>query len=216
VPLQAGQTSYKDQVNSFNTHCGNGSSKPVDFVALLLEPQTAETWLQDGPFMGVAANGSGQGAGGPQPLFDDNFGNACGQICANMEVWTSFFPPIFPYAQKSEVVTFKHDLCAVDSHCDVDADSAFTEGGYVGMDVLVKALQQTGGTLTRQRLRATLDSLTFSDGLSGDLHFKSGNHLANLSMVGFHDTYGQQFTGFQIVQNSQQSDPCSTCHDPNL
>jgi ABC-type branched-subunit amino acid transport system substrate-binding protein len=217
MALSAGQTSYKDQVNEFNSKCGKGRSDGgVSSVALLLEPQTAETWLQDGPYMGVRNDGSGVGAGGPQPLFDDNFGNACGQICANMQVWTSFYPPIFPYDQKPEVQAFKHDLCAVDSHCDVDGDSAFTEGGYVGMDLLVKALTEQGKTglpLTRANLRAVLDNTVLSNGLSGKLTFKPGNHGANQSMVAFRDNYGQQFAGFQIVSGSEQSDPCPNCKD---
>ncbi len=217
VALTAGQSSYKDQINGFNNACGGGRSDGgVSFVALLLEPQTAETWLQDGPYMGSRTNGSGEGAGGPQPLFDDNFGSTCGQTCANMEVWTSFYPSIFPYSQKAPVQTFKADLCAVDSHCDVDADSAFTEGGYEGMDLLVKALQQQGTTgrpLTRQDLAATLDSMNFDDGLSGPLAFRHGNHYANQTMVGFRDTFGQQFTGFQMIPGSQQNDPCSGCSD---
>jgi ABC-type branched-subunit amino acid transport system substrate-binding protein len=217
MALAAGQTSYKDQVNTFNNACGrNGPGGGVSFVALLLEPQTAETWLQDGPFMGTRANGSGEGAGGPQPLFDDNFGSACGAICANMQVWTSFYPPLFPFSQKAEVQTFKRDLCAVDSHCDVDGDSAFTEGGYLGMDLLVRALQEqgkTGAPLTRSSLKDTLDHLTVNSGLSGALTYKAGNHTANKNMVAFKDTYGQQFTGFQMVQGSEQSDPCGGCQD---
>jgi ABC-type branched-subunit amino acid transport system substrate-binding protein len=216
VPLQAGQTSYKDQVNSFNKSCGNESGHPVDYVALLLEPQTAETWLQDGPFMGTASNGTGQGAGGPQPLFDDNFGNACGQICANMQVWTSFFPPIYPYDGHPEVQTFKRDLCAVDSNCDVDADSAFTEGGYVGMELVVTALKQLGPDVTRQGLKQVLNSMSLTTGLAAALSWSAGKHYANQTMVAFRDTYGQQFTGFQFVSGSSQSDPCSGCKDPTL
>jgi len=131
-------------------------------------------------------------------------------------VWTSFYPPIFPYDQRAEVQQFKSDLCSVDSHCDVDADSAFTEGGYVGMALLVKALKDTGANLTRANLKATLDSMSYTSGLAGTLNYKPGNHYANLSMVAFRDTYGQQFTGFQVVQNSQQSDPCSSCRDGSI
>jgi ABC-type branched-subunit amino acid transport system substrate-binding protein len=219
VPLQAGSTSYKDQVNSFNSQCGLGSSHPVDFVALLLEPQTAETWLQDGPYMGLRSDGSGEGAGGPQPLFDDNFGNACGQICTNMQVWTSFYPPLFPYDQKPAVTTFKQDLCTVDSNCSVDADSAFTEGGYVGMQLLVTSLQALAKqnlAVTRQALRAQLDSTTLDVGLSGPLTFRRGNHAANQSMVAFRDTDGQQFSGFQVVSDQPLVDPCPGCKDPSI
>jgi len=218
--LDASQNDYTSQVNEFNQNCGTKSSGGgVDFVALLLEPQTAETWLGSGsgPYLGNRDNGSGYGAGGPQPLFDYNFGNTCGSICANLQVWTSFDPPIYPYDQQPTVQTFKHDLCTVDpKDCNIDADSAFTEGGYVGMELLVKALETASPYLTRQRLRQTLDSMTMHTGLSADLTFAHGQHYANKSMVAFRDQYGQQFTGFQIVNGSQQSDPCVTCQDPPL
>jgi ABC-type branched-subunit amino acid transport system substrate-binding protein len=218
--LDASQNDYSNQVNDFNAHCGKqGPDGGVDFVALLLEPQTAETWLGSGnPYLGTRDDASGLGAGGPQPLFDFNFGNTCGQICANLEVWTSFYPPFYPYDQRSAVQTFKHDLCTVDpKDCNVDADSAFTEGGYVGMQLLVQALRQTSPYLTRQRLREALDSgAALTTGLSMDLAFHSGNHYANRSMVAFRDQYGQQFTGFQVVNGSEQGDPCTGCQDPPL
>jgi ABC-type branched-subunit amino acid transport system substrate-binding protein len=218
--LDASQNDYSNQVNEFNKACGKqGPNGGVDFVALLLEPQTAETWLGSGsgPYLGNRDNGSGYGAGGPQPLFDYNFGNTCGATCANLEVWTSFYPPIYPYDQRPEVQTFKHDLCTADpKDCNVDADSAFTEGGYVGMQLLVQALQQTSPYLTRQGLRQTLDAMTLRTGLSADLTFRKGGHNANKSMVAFRDQYGQQFTGFQIVNGSQQDDPCGSCQDPPL
>lgn len=211
VKLDANNTSYQTQVSNFNQSCGN-----VDFVALLLEPQTAETWLQSSPYMGIRSDGSGYGAGGPQPLFDDNFGTACGETCANMRVWTSFYPPIFPYDQQAAVQQFKRDLCVVDGNCNADADSAFTEGGYVGAQLVVYAFQQVGPQLTRKAVKQFLDSATFDSKLSGPLTWRSGNHYANETMVAFRDTFGGQFTGFQIVNGSQQSDPCRACNDPSL
>jgi ABC-type branched-subunit amino acid transport system substrate-binding protein len=122
---------------------------------------------------------------------------------------------VYPYNQQQPVQQFAADLCSVDSECQTDQNSAFTEGGYVGMELLVHALKQTGPNLTRQALRASLDSMTFTSGLAADLVFRPGNHYANQSMVAFVDQYGQSAT-FQVVSNSQQADPCRGCQDPSL
>jgi len=216
VALTAGQSDYGTQVSSFNNACGNNSSNPVDFVALLLEPQTAEAWLHGNPYMGVNKQGGGYGAGGPQPLFDLNFANTCGVTCQGLEVWTSFSPPIYPFDQQGAVQAYRQDLCAVDPHnCSVDMDSAFTEGGYVGMSLMVEALKEASPYLTRDRLRQVLDAMTFKSGLSADLTYKHGNHYANLSMVAFKDQYSSN-AQFQVIQNSQQTDPCGGCQDSAL
>lgn len=215
VKLDPNQTDYNTQASSFNQNCGDDSSNPVDFVALLLEPQTAETWLGDSPYLGHPKNGGGEGAAGPQPLFDQNFANKCGPTCSGMKVWTSFFPPVYPYNQRQQVQQFNNDLCSVDSNCQSDANSAFTEGGYVGMELLVKALQQTGANLTRQALKQTLDSMTFSSGLAVDLTYHKGNHYANNTMVPFIDQYGQS-ASFQVADSTPQNDPCAGCNDGSI
>jgi ABC-type branched-subunit amino acid transport system substrate-binding protein len=215
IKLDPSQTDYNTQASSFNQNCGNESGHPVDFVALLLEPQTAETWLGDSPYLGHPKNGGGNGAAGPQPLFDQNFANKCGPTCSGMKVWTSFFPPVYPYNQQPAVQQFNSDLCQVDSNCQTDANSAFTEGGYVGMELLVAALKQAGANLTRQGLAQTLDSMTFKSGLSADLTYHKGNHFANESMVPFIDQYGQS-ASFQILTSTPQSDPCRGCNDPSI
>jgi ABC-type branched-subunit amino acid transport system substrate-binding protein len=216
IALQAGQNGYGTQAKGFNDKCGDGASKQVDFVALLLEPQTAETWLRENPFLGTTAAGKGLGFGGPQPLFDKNFGDHCGQTCNNMEVWTSFYPPIYPFDQRPEVQTFKQDLCQVDNNCEVDSKSAFTESGYVGMELVIQALKNASPFLTRQRLQQTLDSMTLTEGLTSPLTWKPHNHFANLSMVAFRDTYTGGSASFQYIDRSDQSDPCAGCHDAAL
>lgn len=215
MAITAGQTDYGTQVSSFNKTCGNESGHPVDYVALLLEPQTAEAWLHGSPYLGIKKDGSGEGAGGPQPLFDLDFANKCGDTCQGLRVWTSFFPPIYPFDQQAAVQQYKRDLCAVDGNCAIDQDSAFTEGGYVGMSLLVDALQQASPNLTRQGLRDALDQLTLKSGLASDLTYKKGNHYANLTMVAFTDQYSSN-AQFQIVQGSQQNDPCGGCKDPEI
>jgi ABC-type branched-subunit amino acid transport system substrate-binding protein len=217
VPLTAGESGYGTQIKQFNDDCGEGGPDQVDFVALLMEPQTAETWLSGGPYLGSTSTGQGLGFGGPQPLFDKNFGDTCGQICQNMEVWTSFYPPIYPFDQRSEVQIFKQDLCAVDNQCAVDALSAFTEGGYVGVELLVDALRATSPDLTRARLQAKLDTMRLNAGLSGPLAWKPGFHYANETMVAFKDAYSGGSSSFQPINGgSPESDPCPGCPDKPL
>ena len=216
IRLTAGASGYGTQAKQFNDACGEGAgSGRVDFVALLLEPQTAETWLSERPYLGKTSKGEGLGFGGPQPLFDKNFADTCGQTCANMEVWTSFYPPIYPYDQRAAVQTFKQDLCAVDNQCQVDALSAFTEGGYVGMELTVEALRQTSPYLTRERVRDTLDHMTLNVGLSAALTFKKGFHYANLTMIAFKNTYSGGTSSF-VVNSDPQPDPCAGCQDGSL
>lgn len=214
--LTAGQNSYGTQVKDFNDNCGEGKANQVDFVALLLEPQTAETWLRDDPFLGTTSQGHGLGFAGPQPLFDQNFVNTCGQECNNMAVWTSFYPPIDPFVSQRPVQIFKADLCSIDSSCEVDSLNAFTQGAYVGMLLMVEALKRTSPFLTRDRLRQTLDSMILDSGLTEPLAWKAGNHYANVSMVAFRDTYSGGAASFQFVPNSQRVDPCRGCKDAAL
>lgn len=214
--LTAGQNSYATQVKHFNDNCGEGAENQVDFVALLLEPQTAATWLRDDPYLGSTSAGGGLGFGGPQPLFDANFANACGQICNNLAVWTSFFPPLEPYVNTPAVQGFKADLCAVDSNCNIDALNAFTEGAYVGMLLVVRALEQISPIVTRDRLRAALDTLTLDVGLTAPLSWRRGDHYANKHMIAFRNTYSGGAASFQFIPDSEYADPCPGCVDPPL
>lgn len=216
VGLTAGQTSYATQVKGFNDHCSDGKPDQVDFVGLLLEPQTGDTWLGDQPFLGTTADGEGLGFGGPQPLFDIEFSNSCGQACNNLVVWTSLHPPVAPFVDQPAVQTFKNDLCAVDGKCEVDALNAFTEGAYVGMTLVVEALKRTSPFITRERLRQTLDSMTFETGLTAPLTWRRGNHFANNSMIAFRNSYASGAASFQYLANSQREDPCAGCADPPL
>jgi len=216
VPLTAGASDYGTLTKDFNDACGEGSGHPVGFVALLLEPQTAETWLRGTPYLGTPSNGQGLGFAGPQPLFDKNFGDRCGDTCQNMQVWTSFYPPVYPFSGQSPVQTFKQDLCQVDNNCDVDSQSAFTESGYVGMELVVKALTDTSPYLTRARIRQGLDSMSFDDGVTATLVWKQGYHYANQSMVAFVDKYAGGAATFDFVPGSQQTDPCPGCKDAKL
>ncbi|HVL89903.1 MAG TPA: ABC transporter substrate-binding protein [Actinomycetota bacterium] len=175
IGIEAGQPSYKNDVDRFNGRCN-----PCDFVAMLLEPPTALQWIRDGASFGGMQPG---GTGGPQPLFVDSFARACGQPCNGLWVWTGYTPPIPPFDDLPAVSAYVNDLRANSST--VDVNNPFVEGGYLGMQLLVKALRQVGPDLTRERLRDVLDSTVLDDGLTQPLRWRRGNHFANNSVQAF-------------------------------
>jgi len=81
-----------------------------------------------------------------------------------------------------------------------DTNNSFVEGGYAGMELLVKALQAVGPNLTRERLKAVLDAMDFDSGLSPPLHWRSGNHFANVTMQAFTMQYKSGFAGWRDDQ----------------
>jgi len=204
--IQAGQPSYSTATNTFNGSCSN-----VDFVALLLEPETAAQWIKDGGYLGTA--GKGVGAGGPQTLFTYDFGkefaaNCQGDQCkANFWVWTGFNPPIPPDDSSARVQAYVNDLNATNSSA--DHDNQFVEGGYLGMEFLVQALIAVGPDLTRGALRKVLDSTDLDSGLTGGVeHFRSGNHFANTLAQAFSLLASTgSFSGFRYQQTGFIADP---------
>lgn len=205
VGIQAGQTSYSTDVNNrFNNNCSD-----CDFVALLLEPETAATWIKDGGYLGTS--GKAVGAAGPQTLFTDGFGSDfahnCPQPCnANFWVWTGFKPPQPPFDSDPAVQQYVNDLNAENSQA--DHDNQFVEGGYDGMGLLVKALQQVGPGLTRQSLRQALDATTYDSGLAPPRSYQPGHHFANVSAEAFSIVLNQQdFAGWRYQQTGFIADP---------
>lgn len=172
--IDAGQPSYKNSVERFNTACN-----PCDFVAMLLEPPTALQWIRDGGSFGSMDGGTG----GPQPLFIDSFARACGAPCGGMWVWTGYNPPIFPFDSMGGVAKFVSDVKAQKST--VDVNNPFVQGGYLGMELLAEALQRTGPNLTRQRLKAVLDQMVLDKDLSQRLSWREGDHFANKASQAF-------------------------------
>ena len=63
------------------------------------------------------------------------------------------------------------------------------EGAYVGMQLLVKALQQLGPAPTRKGIKQVLDGMTLDTGLSKPLTFRPDNHFAALSAQAFDAIY---------------------------
>lgn len=196
VGIQAGQQDYSSDINNrFNNKCGD-----CDFVAMLLEPQTAEVWIEKGGYLGTS--GKALGVGGPQTLFGHNFAQnfaaKCPQPCANVRfwVWTGFKPPVAPYDTDPAVQAYVTDMQATNSSA--DRVNQFVEAGYDGMLMLAEALKRVGPNLTRAALRQTLDALEFDSGLSTVRRFQPGNHYANTQMQAFSIVVNSgQFTGFR-------------------
>lgn len=183
VPIQGGQTDYGNAVNDFIRKCG-GQDKldQCDFIALLLEPTTASQWVRNGG-LGNGTVRPKVGIGAPQPLFIDSFARDCGKLCANMWVWTSFKPPIPPFDTEPAVATYRADLANVSATA--DANNPHVQGAYMGMLLLVDALQRLGPSPTREGMRAVLDATTLDTGLAPAIVFKPGNHFSATSVQAF-------------------------------
>ncbi|HVF73770.1 MAG TPA: ABC transporter substrate-binding protein [Acidimicrobiales bacterium] len=192
--IQPNKTSYTSEARDFNSACGMNSTTNAggrcDFVAILLEPDTALSWFA----AGRGAN-PGIGFGGAQPLFTRDFAEKCRSSCKGMWVWTGYNPPIEQYAGAGPVSEYVAAVRKESSSADVT--NQFLEGGYVGMGLLVEALKKVGPNLTRDNLRTVLDSMTYNSGLSAPLTWKPGNHFANSSAQAFEIQYEQSFTGWR-------------------
>ncbi len=197
--IVAGRSGYASEVQTFNRACGRNQ---CDFVALLLEPATAQAWIQSGGVLGAELN---VGAGGPQPLFSDGFAVNCGRPCDGMWVWTGYNPPIFPYSDRPEVARFVRDVRALNSTADVN--NSFLIGGYLGMQLLVEGLKQVGPDLTRDRLKTVLDQMDLDTGLSTPLSWRPDDRFANTSAQAFSIQFKQGFSGWRYEQTGFVPDP---------
>ena len=203
-PVQAGQTSY--DTSTFNDSCNQ-----CDFVALLLEPDTATAWINSGAYLGTS--GKALGAAGPQTLFTYNFGQNFAQDCkgsacqAHFLVWTGFKPPVSPDDADPAVQAYVNDLAATNSSA--DKYNQFVEGGYTGMELLVQALKQVGPNLSRAALKQVLDQSTFASGLTGGQEtWSSGHHFANSSAQAFSLVMSNgAFENFRYENTGWISDP---------
>ena len=198
--ISAGQQSYATENKTFNDACFNSSGQNCDFVALLLEPNEALTFMQPG-FVRQFASGKGLA----QTLFSRSFATACGSTCDQAVAWTGYNPPIENLAGLPAVASYVNDVRSEDQT--VDIYNQFLEGGYSGMKLVVQALRQAGPTLTRDRVAAILDSQPFDDGLSTPLVWHPGQHYANVSMRPFAIQYQNGFNGFQAVGSGWVRDP---------
>lgn len=200
ISINAGQQDYRTDAASFVGPC-----HPCDMTFMLLEPDTALSWIRSDPSNDNHYLFGSKRTAGPQPLFVSNFGQQCGQLCNGMWVWTGFKAPYAPYDTDPAVKQYLNAVGSVGSH--VDTGNQFLEGAYVGMQVFVEALKRTGPNLTRARLRETMDSMTYDGGLTEKLTWSKGNHYANTSMLGFTIKFSQGFGGFQYQQTGWVKDP---------
>lgn len=200
VGLNPDDTSYGSTVQQFNDKCQRGAA--CDMVALLLLPETAKKWLQGGSNMG------GKYTAGAQTLFTDRFAQDCvllrGAECHAFAVWTGYNPPIGPLASKPGVAAYVSDVRAVKPS--IDVNNQFVEGAYLGMSVFVEALKRVGPNLTRERLRAVMDTMILETDLASTLTWKTGQHAANVRSQSFSMTvsggafrgWGDEGTGFLL------------------
>lgn len=201
--VQDNQPSYASQATEFNNSCINApppGQHQCQYIAYLMEPSLALAWLSNGR---GAANPQ-YGFGGAQPLFDTQaFADQCGATCQHMQVWTGFQPPIGSFTDQPAEVAYTRLVTGYDPSADVT--NQFLEGAYIGMNLLVAALRQVGPDLTRARLRAVLDTMTYSSGLGPALHFGTGDHFADTEAMAWQLNYADgTFTGFSPIVGYQR------------
>ncbi|HEX2057521.1 MAG TPA: ABC transporter substrate-binding protein [Actinomycetota bacterium] len=182
----AGRTSYSADVATF---------EEGDFVALFVEPGTGLAWMNDPNAKKPSDVKYGYGAA--QPLFTREFAENCKSKCDQMRVWTGFKPPIEGYANDPAVKQYVEDLKRTKP--DADEYNAFTQGGYIGMMLLVDALKMVGPDLTRDRLKAALDHISLKTGLTlqSSLPFTPSSRFANTTMQAFTIQYKGTFGGWR-------------------
>jgi ABC-type branched-subunit amino acid transport system substrate-binding protein len=150
-------------------------------VAMLLLPDAANLWLQKNPAFGKLYTA------GAQTLFTDRFAQDCvlqltGR-CHGFAVWTGYNPPVGPLSTLPGVAAYVQDVRAVKSS--IDVTNQFVEGAYLGMSLFVDAVKKVGPLLTRQALKATLDSMDYKTDISSTLTWRPGKHTANVRSQSF-------------------------------
>lgn len=197
--VPSGQSSYTSQATQFNNACYNDPSLGgnCDFIAYLMEPDTALAFLSN---HGLST--PQYGMAGAEPLFNRQaFANKCQDACSaqvGFNVWTGYQPPEGTYSGQAAESKYVSDMR--NSNGGIDVDNQFVEGSYIGMNLLVKALQAVGPELTRFRLQAVLDAMTFDSGLSKTLKWTPGHHFANDAAMGWRLNYANgSFAGFSAA-----------------
>lgn len=199
--VDANKRQFPNEISTVNDACrerdGHGA---CNFVLLLLEPSTALSWM-GGDFPSASEferDGRCCGVAGAQPLFTSNFAVECGDKCDRMRVWTGYNPPIGRYQSDPAVQRYSQELEAQSSRADVS--NQFTLGGYIGMTLLVEAIERVGPDLTRAKLVETLNSMPpLKTGLTnpGGLRWTADKRYANDSAQSFRIDFRNRFNGFQ-------------------
>lgn len=200
VGILPGQASYSTEVQRFNSSC----AEKCDFVAMLLEPQTALTWIAGRPQFGTKVTS------GAQTLFNEQFASNCGKDCAGMMVWSGYNPPIGNLAGLPDVEQYVNDVRIISPT--VDITNQFLEGAYLGMTVFVEALKAVGPELTRERLAAVLNSKEFRTDIASKLGWSESQRYANCRAQGFSVVVAQgSFAGFEDERTGFIQDPLIRC-----
>jgi len=200
VGIQPSQPNYPE-AETFNTKCG--PTKRCEFVAMLLEPGTAKSWIDSHD----APEGFGtKGTAGAQPLFNESFARNCGEKCSGMLLWTGYNPPIGELKNLPIVAQYVKDVQALNKG--IDVNNQFLEGSYLGMSLFVEALKRVGPNLTRARLKEVMDTMVYESDLASTLTYQPGRHYANVSAQAFEVRTGAGgFTGFANSGSGFIADP---------
>jgi ABC-type branched-subunit amino acid transport system substrate-binding protein len=214
VGITPGKGSYAGDAKTFNDDCEKGGAAGCDFVAMLLTPETAATYISS-QSTGLGGNsdrkkGFGlQLTGGAQPLFNERFARDCAKYCDGMYVWTGYNPPIGRLASEKDIAAYVDDVQSVDPS--VDVSNQFLQGAYLGMKVFVHALQQVGPKLTRTAVRDAMNSLTYNTDLASTLTWGPKvpeQRFANLNAQAFRITTASgSFIGFAETDTGFRRDP---------
>lgn len=196
--ISATAANYNREIETFNNACF--TEPKCDFVALLLEPATALAWIKGGAIMPP----DGFRMGGVQPLFTRNFGEECRERCHQLVLWTGYDPPIGGDLGRTAMRAYVDDVRGASGSADYT--NTFVEGAYVGMGLLERALRAIGPDLTRARLKAVLDSMTYASGLTSALSWRAGDHFANVTMRAFSIQYRDRFAGW-ADERAEVADP---------
>jgi ABC-type branched-subunit amino acid transport system substrate-binding protein len=197
--ITPGKPSYSTEANTFNDLCGPNE---CDFVAMVLTPETATTYINS---QTTRLDGRKRGfgrllTGGAPLLLQERFARDCGRHCDGMLLWTGFVPDVARYVQ---------DVKLVDPS--VDTANPFVVSAYVGTEVLVQALREIGGNLTRHRLRRALDDMVFRSDLVTDLDWGPtvpSQRVANTAVRAVRVTTALgSFAGFQDAGTGWRRDP---------
>jgi ABC-type branched-subunit amino acid transport system substrate-binding protein len=212
--IEPGNTSYNDQQNvgKFNGECGTNSQPTCDLVGMLLDPATASAWIKSTGTFGKMITA------GPQTLFNRNFAEDCvairwielGNLSCPMVVWTGYNPPVGGLANLPGVAEYVNTV--KQRKASIDPENSFTEGAYLGARLFVEALERVGPNLTRENLRAVMDSMTYDTDDVKDLTLKplswrASSHFANTTMQAFEiSATGSNFRGWSPVSQSRTDD----------
>ena len=196
--IQPGQPGYGPEIRNLDNACGTDR---CDVVVMLVDPGTAEVWISgDDNYLGRA-----EFRLGASPLFNSRFGQNCRERCDGMVVFTGYTPPLEGNVNLPGVTTYVDDVRAIKP--DIDVTNQFLEGAYLGMSVFVDALRKVGPDLTRARLKAVLDQMSYASDLSSPLGWTTGQRFANTKAQAWSIQAPSSFNGFRDLRTGWLTDP---------